>query len=80
MKAFFMKIWNKIKSWFTKTFIPWFKLASNWMQIVNMIVLFVVFSKTDLTPGLQAFVALWLFVLLVYYIFWKLLGVEHWFK
>jgi len=72
IKAFCLKIWEKIVAWFNKTALPWLK--KNWMQIVNILVLFIVYGNTDSLPGVQTISGLWIFVLLAYYIFWQLLG------
>lgn len=74
IKSFSFKIWEKIKSWFKKTALPWLK--KNWMQIVNLIVLFIIYGNTDSLLGVQTITGLWIFVLLGYYIFWKFLGAE----
>ena len=74
MKEFFKKIWEKIKAWAVKTALPWLK--KSWMQIVNIIVVFIGYNALDEKPGTQTIVGLWLFLLLAYYIFWKLLGLE----
>jgi hypothetical protein len=78
IKSFGLKIWGKIKSWAINTALPWLK--KEWMQIINILVIFIAYANTDSLPGLQTIIGLWLFVLLVYYIFWKLLGVEKMFK
>jgi hypothetical protein len=78
IKAFGLKIWGKIKAWAVKTALPWLK--SSWMQIVNILVLFIIYGNTDSLPGVQTVAGLWLFVLLAYYIFWKFLGAEKIFK
>jgi hypothetical protein len=74
IKTFVLKIWALIKAWFIKTAVPWLK--KNWMQVVNMLVLFIAYHNLDSMPGLQTIIGLWLFVLIGYYIFWKLLGVD----
>ena len=74
----FKKLWEKIKAWWVKTGLPWIK--KGWMQIVNMIILFIAYGQTDSLPWVQTIVGLWLFVLLGYYIFWKLFGAEKMFK
>lgn len=78
MKEFFKKLFEKIKVWFNKTALPWLK--SSWMQIVNIIIMFIAYGSLDSAPGSQAIVGFWLFILLGYYIFWKLLGAEFIFK
>ncbi len=78
MKEFFKKLLEKIKAWAVKTALPWLK--KEWMQIVNLIVLFIIYGNTDSLPGVQTVAGLWIFVLLAYYIFWKLFGAEKAFK
>ena len=67
-------LWEKIKAWWNLTAIPWLK--KSWMQIVNIIVMFIAYGNTDSLPGVQTVLGIWLFLLLGYYIFWKLLGAE----
>jgi hypothetical protein len=74
----FKKLWEKIKTWWFKTGLPWLK--KSWMQIVNMIVIAIAYGNTDTLPGLQTLIGLWLFILLAYYIFWKFFGAEKAFK
>ena len=53
------------------------------MQIVNILVVFIAYDKISdvgTLPGAETIVGLWLFILLAYYIFWKLLGAEKAFK
>lgn len=69
---------DKIKKWFKNTALPWLK--KEWMQIINILIIIFAYDKTDSLPVVQGIVGLWLFVLLVYYIFWKFLGVEKMFK
>jgi len=71
-------LWEKIKAWWKLTVIPWLKI--NWMQIVNIIVMFIAYGNTDSLPGLQVVLGIWIFFLLAYYIFWKLFGLEKIFK
>jgi len=79
MKDFFKKVWEKIKAWALLTALPWLK--KSWMQIVNIIIVFIAYKEfSDLEIFPENIVGLWLFLLLVYYIFWKLFGVEKWFK
>ena len=74
----FKKLWEKIKAWAVKTALPWLK--KEWMQIVNILVIAIAYGKTDSLPGLQTLIGFWLFILLAYYIFWKLFGAEKMFK
>ena len=74
MKNFFKKIYEKyIKPVLTKV-LNWLK--EYWMQIVNLIIMFVAYGSLDEKPVAQLFVGLWLFTLLAYYIFIKLFGVD----
>ena len=66
----FKNLWEKIKAWWSNTAKPW--LLKSWMQIVNIIVIAIVYGSSDSLPWVQAIVGLWLFLLLAYYIFWKL--------
>jgi hypothetical protein len=68
--------WTKFKKWVIGTAIPWIK--AGWLQIVNMIVLFIAYKGFDEVsqPGYSAAIGLWLFILLGYYIFWKLFGFD----
>lgn len=74
------KPWFKIRSWILRTALPW--LAKGWYQIVNMLVLFIAYGHIDevAQPGLSNIVGLWLFILLAYYIFWKLFGFDKVYK
>ena len=74
----FKKLWEKIKAWWSKTAKPW--LLKSWMQIVNIIVIAIAYGTTDSLPWVQGIVGFWLFLLLAYYIFWKLFGAELIFK
>lgn len=67
---------DKIKKWAKETALAWLK--KSWMQIVNILVLFVAYGVIDETTqsGASAVIGLWLFVLLAYYIFWKLFGAD----
>jgi len=78
IKAFALKIWGKVKAWAVLTAWPWLK--KEWMQIINLLVLFIVYGNTDSLPGVQTVAGLWIFILLVYYIFWKFFGAEKAFK
>lgn len=79
-KNIFKKLWDKIKDWAELTAWPWLK--KSWMQIINIIVVFIAYSTlydTGVAPGVEALVGFWGFTLLVYYIFWKLFGLEKYF-
>lgn len=76
------KIWEKIKKWAKETALPWLKKGA--IQIINVIVVLFLYGQLDnIVAGepahakLALFVAgLWAFVLLGYWIFWKLLGAD----
>lgn len=90
MKEFFKKLWEKVKAWAVKTAWPWIK--KSWVQVVNVLVVLYAYGKLDdaaaafktlgdvssekMAAFASALVGLWAFVLLVYWIFWKLLGVD----
>ena len=67
-------IWIKIKKWALTRAVPWLK--KSWMQIVNVIVLFTSYGCLNEETLCGTLVGLWIFVLLGYYIFWKLFGME----
>jgi len=70
-----MKIINKIKDFLKLKILPW--LTKNWLEIINLIVLFIIYSIIYEKPGMawaEVIGGLWIFVLLVYYIFFKLFG------
>jgi len=75
-------IWEKIKKWAKETALPWLK--KGWLQIVNVLVVLFAYGQFDnLLQGQEihlglvtAVVGLWGFVLLGYWIFWKLLGFD----
>jgi len=71
-------VWEKIKAWSVKTALPWLK--KGWMHLMNILVMLITYMqlhKDGTIQGLEIFVGAWLFVLLVYYVFWKLLGAER---
>jgi hypothetical protein len=74
MKEKISKIWNQFKNWFLSKALPWLK--KNWMQIVNFLIVFIAYDSLDDKVGAQTVVGLWLFILMAYYIFWKLFGLE----
>jgi len=80
IKVWIKPIWEKIKAWAKLTALPWLK--KSWMQIVNIIVVFIAYTTLDnLQAGWATVItAIWLFLLLGYYIFWKLFGAEKAFK
>ena len=76
------KIWEKIKKWFKETALPWAKKGA--IQIINVIVMLFLYGQLDnilnaekAHVGLATTVAgVWAFVLLGYWIFWKLFGAD----
>jgi len=68
--------WAKFKKWILETAVPWIK--KGWLQIVNMLVLFIAYKGFDVEgqPGYSTAIGLWIFILLGYYIFWKLFGLD----
>ena len=67
-------IWEKIKKWASETALPWLKKA--WLQIINVFVVLYAYGQLD-NAGLAvaaSIVGLWGFILLAYWIFWKLFG------
>jgi hypothetical protein len=70
------KLWELIKKWAKETALPWLKTA--WLQIVNVLVVLFAYGKLDDAglAGAATIVGLWGFILLAYWIFWKLLGAD----
>jgi len=68
-------LWEKIKKWAKETALPWLKKA--WLQIVNVLIVLFAYGQLD-NAGLAAagLVGAWGFILLGYWIFWKLLGAD----
>ena len=72
---------NSIKAFLINKAWPWIK--TNCIQIINFLVIFITYSMVYGKTGLsvvELILGVWLFVLLAYYIFWKLLKVEKMFK
>jgi len=69
-------LWEKIKKWAKETALPWLKKA--WIQIVNVIIVLFAYGQLDNAglAGAAALVGLWGFILLGYWIFWKLFGFD----
>jgi len=60
------KITNVIKDFFKKY----------WLELINFIVLIIAFTTVysiETLPLLEAILGVWIFVLIAYYVFWKLL-------
>jgi hypothetical protein len=76
------KIWDKIKKWAKETALPWLKKGA--IQIINVLVVLFLYGQLDnmlqgqeIHLGFVTTVAgLWGFVLLGYWIFWKLFGMD----
>lgn len=79
------KLWRKIKTftsnlqkrfiaWFMSTALPWLK--NKWMRIVDLMILFMAYNAFDNAgmSGWATLVAIWIFVLLVYNVFWQFFG------
>lgn len=69
-------LWEKIKKWATETALPWLKKA--WLQIVNVVIVLYAYGQLD-NAGLAvaaSIVGFWGFILLAYWIFWKLFGAD----
>jgi len=75
-------IWEKIKKWAKETALPWLKKGA--VQIINVLVVLFLYGQLDnLLQGQEihlGFVTnvagVWGFVLLGYWIFWKLFGAD----
>jgi len=75
-------IWEKIKKWAKETALPWLKKGA--IQIINVIVVLFLYGQLDnIVAGEPAHTkfallvaGLWAFVLLGYWIFWKLFGFD----
>jgi hypothetical protein len=75
IKAFFKGLWEKFKP--TKVF----RFLKKWgLQIVNLFFLFVAYAGLDTSSWAGVVVGFWLFLLLAYYIFWKIFGAEKLFE
>ena len=72
-------LWNKVKKFVKEKALPW--LSKSWMQIINLMIVLFAYGKMDTheTPGAWL-VGFWAFVLLAYYIFWKLFKVGEMIK
>ena len=76
------KIWEKIKKWAKETALPWLKKGA--IQIINVLVVLFLYGQLDnmlqgqeIHLGLVTTIAgVWGFVLLGYWIFWKLFGFD----
>jgi len=70
------RIWILIKNWFLETALPWLK--TGWLQLVNIIVIIVAYAGFNeyTQPGFSLVIGAWFFLLLVYYLFWKLFGLD----
>jgi hypothetical protein len=71
VKDFLKKYWGLFKA--TKVF----RFLKKWgLQIINLLVFFVAYSAIDENSFRGLLVGLWIFLLLGYYIFWKIAGAE----
>jgi hypothetical protein len=82
IKTFLKKYWDKLVAylntlaWFKKTI----KIIKEWgLPIINLFVVCVGFAsaRSEFAIAVMGF---WVFALLAYYIFWKLLGASELFK
>jgi len=70
-----MKIINKFKDILKSKVLP--RLVKSWLHIINLIVLLTIYSIVYEKPDViwaDVIGGLWIFVLLVYYIFFRLFG------
>ena len=69
-------LWEKIKKWAKETALPWLK--KSWLQIVNVIIVLFAYGQLDNAGAAVAagIVGFWGFILLGYWIFWKLFGMD----
>ena len=51
-----------------------------WTHVVNFVVLFLAYATIDEGSWSGLIIGLWVFVLLAYYLFWKIFGAETLFK
>ena len=70
------KLWEKIKKWAKETAAPW--LLKSWVQIINVLIILYAYGKLDeLEASCSAnLLGLWGFILIGYWLFWKLLGAD----
>ena len=75
-------LWTTIKNWVVKTAWPWIK--KSWVQIVNVLVVLYAYDKlgdavtynSSFPMWPEAFVGLWAFILIAYWVVWKFFGVD----
>ena len=75
-------LWEKIKKWAKETALPWLKKGA--IQIINVLVVLFLYGQLDnmlqgqeIHLGLVTTIAgFWGFILLGYWIFWKLFGLD----
>ena len=73
MKYKMKNLWEKIKKWWKKTAGPW--ILRSWLQIINVIIILSAYKTLDdLGSKKSVLVGFWGFILLAYWIFWKLFG------
>jgi len=83
IKKFLKKYWDRLMTllntfaWFGKTI----RFLKVWgVHIVNIIILSIAYTYVKEGTLGDFLVGLWLFILLVYYLMWKLLGAERLFQ
>jgi hypothetical protein len=76
IKKIWSIIWYKIQQWAINTVWPWFK--ANWFQVINLLVIWIAFVSTH--KFLHIFIGAWFWIMIAYYLGWKLLGIEKLFK
>ena len=70
-------MWKQFEVWVVKKAYPWLK--KSWMEVVNFVMWVVAYGALDTDSTTGTLVGLWLFLLMGYYIFWKLFGAENMF-
>jgi hypothetical protein len=73
------KFLELIKKWFIETAWAWIK--KGWLHVVNILVVFIAYNSVYKSGRfIEVIFGFWLFCLLVYWVFWKFLGFEKFFK
>jgi len=72
MKENLLKLWKKVKKWAIKTALPWLK--TGWIHLVSLLVLLIAYG--NLEGGVADLVGFWAFILIGFWLFWKLLGAD----
>ena len=69
------KVWALFLKWGKETALPW--LLKGWLQIVNVLIVLFAYGKLDdLESKAAGLVGFWAFVLIGYWLFWKLFGAD----